>query len=410
MIGEAVLPPRDEAGRTLWVTRARPKVDRIACPWLIRRFVDPAAIFLFVAPAEVAGVARALRRRAVRRRGRVLEPPRRTLHLRRDGRGARPRPASRRSRGSRSSSAAPTPRAPSSRRRRPGCSPPRSACRACMPTISPSSRRACRSTTPSTAGAATRSTRPTTGFRTRPSRGSGHDRSLLAGAGDVAALIAPDAAADWLEAAETGFRAPPKGARRRRRRWRSTAGAAPSTPRARAWRSAARYVALKLNGNFPGQSGTARPADHPGRDPAVRRRDRRAARDHRFDRGHAAAHRGGDRARRALPRPARLGDDPGLRLRRAGRGPARGAARPCCRSRRGFAWDRDRGQGARRSPTAPRGSRPSPISAAARGQRRDRHLHDRHARPFSARHGRGRARSSPRSAPTARTRARSRRR
>ena len=39
------------------MTRARPKVDRIACPWLIRRFVDPDAVFLFVAPADVAGVA-----------------------------------------------------------------------------------------------------------------------------------------------------------------------------------------------------------------------------------------------------------------------------------------------------------------------------------------------------------------
>ena len=51
------LPPSDPQGRTAWVTRARPKVDRIACPWLIRRFVDPEAVFLFVAPAEVAGVA-----------------------------------------------------------------------------------------------------------------------------------------------------------------------------------------------------------------------------------------------------------------------------------------------------------------------------------------------------------------
>ena len=39
------------------MTRARPKVDRIACPWLIRRFVDPGAVFLFVAPAEVPAVA-----------------------------------------------------------------------------------------------------------------------------------------------------------------------------------------------------------------------------------------------------------------------------------------------------------------------------------------------------------------
>ncbi|MDP9422756.1 MAG: chromate resistance protein [Pseudomonadota bacterium] len=51
------LPTRDAAGRTVWVTRSRPKVDRIACPWLIRRFVDPDAMFLYVAPSEVAGVA-----------------------------------------------------------------------------------------------------------------------------------------------------------------------------------------------------------------------------------------------------------------------------------------------------------------------------------------------------------------
>ncbi|MDA9401777.1 chromate resistance protein ChrB domain-containing protein [Bradyrhizobium sp. CCBAU 45389] len=50
------LPPRDAQGRTVWVTRARPKVDRIACPWLIRRFVDPSAVFLYVAPSEVVAV------------------------------------------------------------------------------------------------------------------------------------------------------------------------------------------------------------------------------------------------------------------------------------------------------------------------------------------------------------------
>jgi rhodanese-related sulfurtransferase len=50
------LPPRDARGRTVWVTRARPKIDRIACPWLIRRFIDPAAVFLFVAPSEVLAV------------------------------------------------------------------------------------------------------------------------------------------------------------------------------------------------------------------------------------------------------------------------------------------------------------------------------------------------------------------
>lgn len=44
-------------GRSIWVTRSRPKVDRIACPWLIRRFIDPGAKFLYVSPAEVASVA-----------------------------------------------------------------------------------------------------------------------------------------------------------------------------------------------------------------------------------------------------------------------------------------------------------------------------------------------------------------
>lgn len=40
-----------------WVTRARPKVDRVACPWLIRRFVDPQAEFLYVPPDQVMAVA-----------------------------------------------------------------------------------------------------------------------------------------------------------------------------------------------------------------------------------------------------------------------------------------------------------------------------------------------------------------
>ena len=57
LVPAAKLPARDDRGRTVWVTRARPKIDRIACPWLIRRFVDPAAVFLFVTPAEVVGVA-----------------------------------------------------------------------------------------------------------------------------------------------------------------------------------------------------------------------------------------------------------------------------------------------------------------------------------------------------------------
>ena len=51
--------PQVEAGgpATHWVTRQRPKIDRIACPWLIRRFIDPLAIFHFVAAEWVGDVA-----------------------------------------------------------------------------------------------------------------------------------------------------------------------------------------------------------------------------------------------------------------------------------------------------------------------------------------------------------------
>ncbi len=58
VLATARLPRRDARGSTVWVTRARPKVDRIACPWLIRRFVDPQARFLFVPAADVLAVAR----------------------------------------------------------------------------------------------------------------------------------------------------------------------------------------------------------------------------------------------------------------------------------------------------------------------------------------------------------------
>jgi len=40
-----------------WVTRARPKTDRIACPWLIRRFIDPEAQILYVPADQVLAVA-----------------------------------------------------------------------------------------------------------------------------------------------------------------------------------------------------------------------------------------------------------------------------------------------------------------------------------------------------------------
>jgi hypothetical protein len=40
-----------------WITRERPKIDRIACPWLIRRFIDPAAEFLYVPASDVLKIA-----------------------------------------------------------------------------------------------------------------------------------------------------------------------------------------------------------------------------------------------------------------------------------------------------------------------------------------------------------------
>ena len=53
LVNAAAFPQRDNQGRTVWVTRHRPKIDRIACPWFVRRFVDPHAQFLFVPPQDV---------------------------------------------------------------------------------------------------------------------------------------------------------------------------------------------------------------------------------------------------------------------------------------------------------------------------------------------------------------------
>ena len=43
---------------SVWVTRRRPKIDRVACPWLIRRFIDPDSKFIFVDPDYVKAAAR----------------------------------------------------------------------------------------------------------------------------------------------------------------------------------------------------------------------------------------------------------------------------------------------------------------------------------------------------------------
>ncbi len=40
-----------------WITRERPKIDRIACPWLVARFIDPDAEFLYVASSDVLRIA-----------------------------------------------------------------------------------------------------------------------------------------------------------------------------------------------------------------------------------------------------------------------------------------------------------------------------------------------------------------
>jgi len=54
--GELDDKPRNASTR--WITRERPKIDRIACPWLVRRFVDPDAEFLYVPKASVLDAAK----------------------------------------------------------------------------------------------------------------------------------------------------------------------------------------------------------------------------------------------------------------------------------------------------------------------------------------------------------------
>ena len=54
----ASLDRKPANGSTRWVTRERPKIDRIACPWLVARFVDPEAEFLYVPAKDVRSAAR----------------------------------------------------------------------------------------------------------------------------------------------------------------------------------------------------------------------------------------------------------------------------------------------------------------------------------------------------------------
>ena len=52
-------PTRPHVAPTRWVTRERPKIDRIACPWLVRRFIDPTAEFFYVPKSDVQAFAAA---------------------------------------------------------------------------------------------------------------------------------------------------------------------------------------------------------------------------------------------------------------------------------------------------------------------------------------------------------------
>ncbi|MCC6887788.1 MAG: chromate resistance protein [Hyphomicrobiales bacterium] len=58
MVTKAALDRLTPGRPSQWVTRRRPKIDRVACPWLIRRFLDRDARLLYVDPPEVPAVAR----------------------------------------------------------------------------------------------------------------------------------------------------------------------------------------------------------------------------------------------------------------------------------------------------------------------------------------------------------------
>ena len=58
LVNKAALDRFTPKRPSLWVTRRRPKIDRVACPWLIRRFIDPRARVLYVDPDQVVAVAK----------------------------------------------------------------------------------------------------------------------------------------------------------------------------------------------------------------------------------------------------------------------------------------------------------------------------------------------------------------
>ncbi len=58
LVGKSEVDAHRKSGPSHWVTRESPKIDRIACPWFIRRFVDPSARFHYVSPDQVEAVAK----------------------------------------------------------------------------------------------------------------------------------------------------------------------------------------------------------------------------------------------------------------------------------------------------------------------------------------------------------------
>src|SRR5512144_3286112 len=56
--GVILFTVRQESDIMKWITRERARVDRIACPWLISRFIDPAPHFLFVPAADVLAASK----------------------------------------------------------------------------------------------------------------------------------------------------------------------------------------------------------------------------------------------------------------------------------------------------------------------------------------------------------------
>jgi hypothetical protein len=75
-----------------WVTRERVKVDRVACPWLIRKFIDPQAQFLFVPADQVLEVAKREGATPYDVKGVENRPPRQGVFLRRASEKTRAQP------------------------------------------------------------------------------------------------------------------------------------------------------------------------------------------------------------------------------------------------------------------------------------------------------------------------------